>query len=219
MKARALSFGPAIREIQRAIAPFRATTISEISADKEPFRILISCIISLRTKDEVTGPASARLFQAANTPEKMLALPARSIEKLIFPAGFYRTKAKTIREISKTLLEKYGGHVPASLEELLKLKGVGRKTANLVITVAYNQPGICVDTHVHRISNRLGWVKTQTPEQTETALRAALPQKYWIAINDLLVTFGQNLCRPTSPWCSKCTLARDCPKIGVVRKR
>ncbi|MGH7496716.1 MAG: endonuclease III domain-containing protein [bacterium] len=219
MKARALPFGPTIRKIRRAISPFRMTALSEVAADKDPFRILISCVISLRTKDEVTAAASARLFQAAATPEKMLELPAREIEKLIFPAGFYRTKAKTIREISKTLIEKYGSQVPAALDELLLLRGVGRKTANLVITVAFHQPGICVDTHVHRLSNRFGWVKTRTPEQTEVVLRAALPKKYWIEINDLLVTFGQNICQPLSPWCSKCPLHSGCPKIGVGRRR
>jgi endonuclease-3 len=219
MKMRALPYGPTIRRIRRAIAPFRVTALSEVAEDKDPFRILISCLISLRTKDEVTGPASARLFQAADTPEKMLALPARKIENLIFPAGFYRTKAKAIREISKTLIERHGSLVPDSLDDLLKLKGVGRKTANLVITVAFNQPGICVDTHVHRLSNRFGWVKTRMPEQTEVSLRGSLPMKYWIEINDLLVTFGQNICQPVSPWCSKCHLRRDCPKIGVVRKR
>jgi endonuclease-3 len=216
---RTLPFAATIRKIQHAIAPFCMTALSAVAEDKDPFRILISCLISLRTKDEVTGQASARLFEAADTPEKMLALPARRIEKLIFPAGFYRTKAKVIREISKTLIEKHGGRVPDALDELLQLKGVGRKTANLVITVAFNKPGICVDTHVHRISNRLGWVKTQTPEQTETALRNSLPKKYWIEINDLLVTFGQNICQPVSPWCSKCPLERDCPKSGVFRKR
>lgn len=219
MKKRALPFGAAIRKIRRAIAPFRATALSEVAKERDPYRILISCLISLRTKDEVTAQAGARLFQAADTPGKMLALSARRIEKLIFPAGFYRTKAKTIRALSKTLLAKHGGRVPETLDGLLQLKGVGRKTANLVITMAYHKPGICVDTHVHRISNRVGWVKTKTPEQTETALRGSLPQKYWIEINDLLVTFGQNLCQPVSPWCSQCPLDRDCPKIGVTRKR
>ena len=219
MKAAALPFGPTIRKIRRVVAPFRATALREVAEDRDPFRILISCLISLRTKDEVTTAASARLFHAADTAEKMLALPARKIEKLIFPAGFYRTKAKTIRAIARMLLEQHAGRVPDSLEALLQLPGVGRKTANLVITVAYHKPGICVDTHVHRISNRLGWVKTATPEQTEFALRAALPRKYWIEINDLLVTFGQNLCQPVSPWCSKCPLNLHCPRLGVLRRR
>jgi endonuclease-3 len=219
MTTQALPFGATIRRIRQAIAPFRITALSAVAEDKKPFRILISCIISLRTKDEVTGTASARLFQVADTPEKMLKLPARKIAQLIFPAGFYRTKARAIREISRTLIEKHGSRVPATLDELLKLKGVGRKTANLVMTVAFNLPGICVDTHVHRLSNRFGWAKTRTPEQTEFALRRSLPKKYWIEINDLLVTFGQNICQPVSPWCSKCPLNRDCPKIGVVRKR
>lgn len=193
------------------------TTVAE--KHRDPFRVLISCLISLRTKDEVTGAASRRLFAKASTPAKMLRLRERDIAKLIFPAGFYRTKAQRIREISQTLVNGYKGRVPDTLEELLKLNGVGRKTANLVLTVAYGKPGICVDTHVHRLSNRLGWVKTKTPEQTEMTLRKILPKRYWIPLNDWLVTFGQNICQPVSPWCSKCPLQKDCPRIGVRYRR
>lgn len=186
---------------------------------KDPFRVLISCLISLRTKDEVTDAASRRLFQKADTPAQMLQLRESQIARLIYPAGFYRTKAKRIREISRELMNGYNSRVPDTLEALLTLKGVGRKTANLVLTIGYGKPGICVDTHVHRISNRLGWIKTKTPEQTEARLREFLPKRYWISINDLLVTFGQNLCQPVSPWCSKCPLAKECPQIGVRYRR
>jgi len=220
MRNPALPFGSTIRKIRRAIAPFKTPAVTKVAQrERDPFRVLVSCLISLRTKDEVTNLASKRLFERAASPSALLKLSKREIEKLIFPAGFYRTKARTLRELAKKLIDEHGGHVPDSLEELLKLKGVGRKTANLVVTMAFGKPGICVDTHVHRISNRLGWVKTQTPEQTEMALRETLPKRYWIDINDQLVTFGQNLCQPVSPWCSKCPLEKSCPKIGVLKRR
>lgn len=220
MVQRTRTFGSTIQKIRRAIAPFKTPAVTEVAQrDRDPFRVLVSCIISLRTKDEVTEVASKRLFARAASPSAMLKLSTREIGKLIFPAGFYRTKARTLRELAQKLIAEHNGRVPASLEELLKLKGVGRKTANLVITMAFNKPGICVDIHVHRISNRLGWVKTKTPEQTEMALRESLPKRYWIDLNDQLVTFGQNICQPVSPWCSKCPLQKSCPKIGVKRKR
>lgn len=186
---------------------------------KDPFRILISTLLSLRTKDAVTIEASKRLFALAETPKDMRKLKSKQIEKLIYPVGFYKTKAKRILEICKILEKKYGGKTPDSLEELLKLKGVGRKTANLVVTLGYGKPGICVDTHVHRISNRLGIVKTKTPEQTEFALREILPKKHWIYYNDILVGFGQNLCKPISPHCSICPIQNICPRIGVTHSR
>ena len=182
---------------------------------RDPFRVLISCLISLRTKDEVTGEASARLFRLAGTPRTMVDLPAATIARTIYPAGFYRTKAATIREICRTLLDRHDGKVPDTMDDLLALKGVGRKTANLVLTIGFGKPGICVDTHVHRISNRLGIVATKTPEQSEFALRQALPPRYWIPYNDLLVTFGQNVCKPISPHCSACPVRRLCPQLGV----
>jgi endonuclease-3 len=220
IKQRAPNFSQTLAKIRRAIRPFQAPAVTQAAQKgRNPFRVLISCLISLRTKDEVTDVASNRLFEKADTPAQMLRLREREIARLIFPAGFYRTKARHIREISQTLMNGYAGRVPDTLEELLKLKGVGRKTANLVLTVAYGKPGICVDTHVHRISNRLGWVKTKTPDQTETALREILPKRYWIPINDWLVTYGQNICQPVSPWCSQCPLEKGCPKIGVKYQR
>ena len=184
-----------------------------------PFRVLISCILSLRTQDATTAQASHRLFALADTPQKMVKLSAKTIEKTIFPVGFYRTKAKVIRGICRVLLSDYSGKVPDDIDELLKLKGVGRKTANLVVTLGYKKPGICVDTHVHRISNRWGYIRTKNPHETEIALREKLPKQYWIEYNDLLVSFGQHLCRPISPLCSQCPMEKYCDKIGVTISR
>ncbi len=184
-----------------------------------PFRVLISCILSLRTQDATTAQASHRLFALADTPQAMLKLTVPRIAKLIYPVGFYRTKAKVIRDLCRILIRDYSGKVPDEIEELLKLKGVGRKTANLVVTLGYRKPGICVDTHVHRISNRWGYIKTTTPEKTEFALRAKLPQRYWIEYNDLLVSFGQHLCRPISPLCSQCPVVHYCDRVGVTVRR
>jgi endonuclease-3 len=209
-----------IRTLQHTSRAWNPTAVSAVAQDsRDPFQVLISCLISLRTKDEVTAEASARLFSLARTPSEMRDLPTIRIARAIYPAGFYRTKAKTIKGLSRTLLKEHGGKVPDDLEALLTLKGVGRKTANLVITVGYGKPGICVDTHVHRISNRLGIVTTKTPEQTEAALRQALPRRYWIPYNDLLVTFGQNICKPISPLCSTCPVNTLCPRIGVGTHR
>lgn len=184
-----------------------------------PFKVLISCIISLRTKDEVTARASARIFERAQTPETMAELSADEISHLIYPAGFYRTKAEQIVQLSRRLVNEYGGAVPDDLDELLTFKGVGRKTANLVMTLGFGRAGICVDTHVHRICNRLGYVSTKNPEETERVLRSQLPPQYWIEINDLLVAFGQNHCYPVSPRCSNCTLSGICDRIGVKVSR
>ena len=185
----------------------------------DPFRILISCILSLRTKDEVTYPATERLFALASDPKGMLTLGNAAIVKAIYPAGFYRTKARQIRAISKILLAAHDGRVPDTIEELLRLPGVGRKTANLTVTLGFGKTGICVDTHVHRISNRLGWVATKTPDGTEAALRLSLPKRWWIPINETLVRHGQQVCKPISPICSACPVARRCPKLGVDRRR
>lgn len=187
--------------------------------DGSPFKVLISCIISLRTKDEVTAQASARIFARAETPEAMAGLAAEEISQLIYPAGFYRTKAEQIALLSRRLVEEYRGIVPDEIDELLTFKGVGRKTANLVVTLGFGKPGICVDTHVHRICNRFGYVATKTPEATEMALRTKLPPEYWIEINDLLVAFGQNHCHPVSPRCSNCRLTHLCDRIGVTVSR
>ena len=184
-----------------------------------PFRVLIATILSLRTKDTLTAVVAPRLFAAADTPDAMIALGEEQIARLIYPVGFYNTKARSIVEVCRQLNERYGGRVPADLDELLTLPGVGRKTANLVLTAGYHLPGICVDTHVHRICNRWGYVVTKTPEQTEMALREKLPRQYWIPINGWLVTLGQNICHPTSPKCSVCPVAAWCARVGVMRSR
>jgi endonuclease-3 len=184
-----------------------------------PFRILIGCILSLRTKDEVSFPATARLFAKAATPRDMLRLRAATIARLIYPVGFYNRKADQIRGICRELINRNDSDVPDSIDELLTLPGVGRKTANLVVTLGFGKPGICVDTHVHRISNRLGWVVTPNPDATEQALRRALPRRHWIAFNELLVHHGQNICKPISPLCSECMVSTDCRRVGVDRSR
>jgi endonuclease III len=215
------TIGRLIARLERAAASWNTTALAAVAQQtaRDPFRILISCLLSLRTKDETTGPASARLFALADTPAGILALPPRAIERAIFPVGFYRTKARVLHRVCRDLLERFDGQVPSDLDALLTLHGVGRKTANLVVTFAFSLPGICVDTHVHRISNRLGFVRTRTPDQTELALRRRLPRRYWIGLNDLLVAFGQNVCRPTSPHCSRCPVQELCPRIGVRRAR
>ncbi len=193
------------------------TIVSQRGGD--PFKVLISCILSLRTQDRTTGPASERLFALADTSVRMAEIPVEVLEQAIYPVGFYHRKAHQIREICRLLVERYAGQVPDELDELLKFKGVGRKTANLTMTLGFGKQGICVDTHVHRICNRWGYVCTKTPEETEFALRAKLPDAYWIPINDLLVTFGQNQCHPVSPRCSSCPLVLLCDRRGITRSR
>jgi endonuclease III len=210
----------AVRILRRQAPKWQTPVVTLIAeASDSPFKVVISCILSLRTQDSTTAQASRRLFALAQSPETMVRLSAKKIEQGIFPVGFYRTKAKTILEICRKLNEEYSGRVPDEIDELIKFKGVGRKTANLVVTLGYSKPGICVDTHVHRISNRWGYVKTATPEKTEVALREKLPKQYWIEYNDLLVSFGQQLCRPISPLCSQCPVAKYCSQIGVTTRR
>ncbi|HQT94566.1 MAG TPA: endonuclease III [Thermoanaerobaculaceae bacterium] len=208
-----------VPRLERVRAGVRPTTLAEVERTRDPFRLLVACVISLRTKDAVTAAASARLFAVAATPRAVAALPETRVAKLIFPAGFYNTKARQIREIARRIVAEHGGYVPGDRDALLAFPGVGRKTANLVLGLGFGIPAICVDTHVHRVSNRLGLVRTKTPEQTEYALEEVLPQRYWIEINDLLVTFGQQICQPVSPWCSRCPLAARCPRVGVTHSR
>ncbi len=182
---------------------------------KDPFLVLISCLLSLRTKDETTLPACGRLFARARDIRGLLNIPVGEIEKLIYPVGFYRTKARTIHGVCRDLRTRFNGKVPDDLDQLLTFKGVGRKTANLVLTEGFGKPGICVDTHVHRISNRLGYVKTKTPEETEFALRDKLPAQYWMEYNAMLVTWGQNVCKPVSPLCSRCPVNKICRRVNV----
>lgn len=204
------------KELPGSTAP--AITLMAENGDS-PFKILIATVISLRTKDEVTIESSRRLFAKANTPEEMLRLSQVDIAEIIYPAGFYKTKAQNILKICSILVEKHNGNVPQTMEELLALPGVGRKTANLTLAKGFNIPAICVDTHVHRILNRIGFIRTKNPDETEMRLRKKVPKELWIPINDVFVAHGQTVCAPQSPWCSKCVLADTCRKIGVKKQR
>lgn len=194
--------------------------LSKKKINQTPFTTLISCILSLRTKDEITEQASYRLLKNNNTPQKINKLSKKKIMELIYPVGFYKTKSKRIKEISKTLLEEYKGKVPENLNDLLKLKGVGRKTANIVMVYGFNKNGyLPIDTHCHRIPNRIGWIKTKSPEETEKELMKIMPKKYWNDFNNIFVKFGQTICLPISPLCSKCPIERYCNKINVKKHR
>ena len=197
----------------------REPIVSKVARTSDAFQVLVSIMLSLRTKDSVTEEASRRLFALAPTPEQMVRASVEEIEKAIFPVGFYKTKARNILEVSRILLDTYGGRVPDDMDKLLSLPGVGRKTANLVIILAFHGLGICVDTHVHRITNRWGYVATRNPDETEMRLREKLPVKYWTVINDYLVPYGQFICAPMSPFCSRCRLAGFCGRIGVKKSR
>jgi len=203
--------------VKKQIKKFKAPYVTRISNEKNSFKILISTILSSRTKDKITKQASQRLFLKVKNPNDLIKLSIKEIEKLIYPVGFYRVKARNLKKLAEVLIKDYNGKVPNSINELIKLPGVGRKTANLVVTLGFNKYGICVDTHVHRIVNRWGYIKTKTPEETEYALRKKLPRNYWKKINSLLVVFGQNICTPIIPKCSSCNLNNICPKNNVKR--
>jgi len=214
-----INIGKAFNILRRMVSAWQEPIVGRIAREHEPYKVLISTILSLRTKDSTTDAASRKLFLIADRPDKMIKLSIAEIEKAIFPVGFYHTKAKNIIEASGIIMDRYHGKVPDTLDERLKLPGVGRKTANLVLILGFDKMGICVDTHVHRITNRWGYVKTKNPDETEMALREKLPRKYWKEINNLLVPYGQNLCMPVSPFCSKCRIASFCEKISVSRSR
>jgi len=209
-----------IKILQKELAVGTMPIVSHLAADqRNPFVILISTLLSLRTKDEVTAVATERLLEIAATPEEMVGIPLTKIEKAIYPVGFYHVKARTIHSVCRELIERFDSQVPANLDDLLSIKGVGRKTANLVVALAYGMDAICVDIHVHRISNRLGYIKTGTPEKTEFALRDKLPRRYWIIYNTLLVAFGRRTCKPVSPLCSQCPVYKYCGRMGITKSR
>jgi endonuclease III len=185
---------------------------------RDPFKVLVTTILSARTKDETTTAAAQRLFARVKTPQDLTAVPRRTIEKLIFPVGFFRTKARHLKELPAAINTLFSGKIPDTVEDLIQLPGVGRKTANLVVAVAFRKPAVCVDVHVHRICNRLGYVKTKTPFDTEMELRRILPVKLWIMFNSYLVSFGQHMCFPVNPRCDRCPVARYCNRIGVTTK-
>jgi len=195
------------------------TTLNRMRKNPNPFKILISCLLSLRTQDKNTEIASNNLFAVADTPKKIIKLPMKKLEKLIFSSGHYRKKARILKHVSMVLIDEFNGEVPETKDKLLSIKGVGPKTANIVLAFAFKKPVLPIDTHCHRIPNRLGWVRTKTPEQTEKELEKILQKKYWIEFNAIFVLFGKTICQPISPWCSKCPIKRYCPRIGVTRSR
>ena len=213
--------GQVIALISKEARKFREPIVTAVANEtRDPYQVLVGCLLSLRTKDETTAGACERLFRLANTPQQMVKLKQSQIEKAVYPVGFYRVKTRRILDISKTLLNEYKGNVPRTMDELLKLKGVGRKTANIVLTYGFNDPeGLPVDVHCNRIPNRLGWVKTKTPEETEMKLRELIPKKYWLQFNDSFVLFGQNVCKPISPFCSRCIVKNYCKRVGVKKSR
>lgn len=210
-----------MRRLARAITGLELPAVEKISNEQaeDPFQILVATLLSARTQDATTHAASTRLFRAARTPAAMARLDTREIARLIYPVSFYRTKARHVKACCRMLVDEFGGRVPAAMPDLLRLPGVGRKTANLVRILGFRSlDSICVDTHVHRISNRLGWVRTETPDDTEQALYGAVGRRWWPYLNLYLVTWGQNVCRPLSPRCGTCTIAGDCPRVGVPRR-
>ncbi len=212
---------PAMRKLRAAISTMELPAIEKIAEELmgDAFHVLISTLLSAQTKDAVTLAASTRLFDVAGTPETLARLPVSRIERLIYPVSFYRTKAVHVHEASRRIVREFGGMVPETMDELLTLPGVGRKTANLTLIVACrSRDNICVDTHVHRIANRVGWVRTKTPEQTERALYEVVPRRWWADVNLYLVTWGQHVCKPVYPMCRRCVLAGTCPRIGVTKE-
>lgn len=207
------------RVLSREVGKLHEPIVGRVARDHDPFKVLISTMLSLRTKDLTTEQACKRLFTLASKPDALAALPARVVEKAIYPVGFYKTKARHVIEASRIITDRYHGTVPSDLDELMKLPGVGRKTANLVVILGFDGMGICVDTHVHRITNRWGYVTTKTPEETEMRLREILPKRYWKDINNYLVPYGQSICQPVSPWCSRCRITACCGRIGVRTSR
>jgi len=191
----------------------------EIACQGKPFLVLASCILSLRTRDETMGPAAKRLFQLADTPQKLLRVSLEDIEKAIYPVAFYRNKAKTLLLICEAIVDRFAGVVPSTLDELMQLQGVGRKTANLTMVLGFDKMGICVDVHVHRICNRWGYLETKEADETEKVLREILPQQFWKEINALLVAFGKTVCKPVSPVCSKCPVENFCNKVNLIKTR
>ena len=204
--------------IRKEFRKSKKPTVKRTSEKKDPFKTLISCLLSLRTQDKNTAKASASLFKVADTHKKIVKLSIKKLEKLIYSSGYYHNKARTIKHVSKVILEKYNGNVPSDFEELISIKGIGRKTANIVLCFAYNKNVLPIDTHCHRIPNRLGWVKTKTPEQTEFALMKIMPKKHWREFNSLFVLFGQNICKPIRPLCFKCPIEKYCKYPNKTQK-
>lgn len=210
---------PIMRILPKVYSSNEKTTLNRMRKKPDAFKILISCLLSLRTQDKNTEKASRQLYEVANTPQEIVSLNIDKLEKLIFSSGHYKKKARVLQSVSNELIQRFNSKVPDKKEELLSIKGIGPKTANIVLAFAYGQDVLPIDTHCHRIPKRLGWVKTKTPEQTEKELEKVLPRKYWREFNAIFVQFGQTICQPISPWCSKCPINKYCPKIGVIKSR
>jgi len=214
------NIGKIIKLIRKEFKESKKPTVRKTSEKRDPFKTLIACLLSLRTKDENTAKASASLFKVADTSEKISKLPTKKLEKLIYSSGFYKNKAKTIKHVSNVLVEKYNSKVPSDIGKLMEIKGIGRKTATICMVYGFNKADyIPTDVHVHQIANRLGWVKTKTPEKTELGLMEIVPKRYWYELNTLFVLFGKNICVPISPFCSKCPIEGYCKRVGVSRSR
>ncbi|MCK4521438.1 MAG: endonuclease III [Nanoarchaeota archaeon] len=212
-------FNKVIYILEKEFKKYNKPTVRRTSAKKDPFKTLIACLLSLRTQDKNTEKASKTLFKVADTPKEIIKLPIKKLEKLIYSSGYYHNKAKTIKHVSKVILEKYKGKVPSNFDDLIKIKGIGRKTANIVLSFAFNKLVLPIDVHCHRIPNRLGWVKTKNPEQTEFALMKILPKKHWREFNSLFILFGKNICTPINPFCSKCPIRKYCKRIEIKKSR
>lgn len=210
-------FSIVLKILKKKSKEFTSTALNDIAEERDPFKVLISCILSLRTRDETTARVSERLYRVASTPKQIANFPLSRLASIIRPVNYYKTKAKRVKGISQRLVSEFNGRVPDDINTLLTFKGVGRKTANIVIVYGFNKHGIPVDTHVHRVSNRLGWVNTKNPEKTESELRQMLPKKYWMDINDLFVQFGQNICRPINPKCSECPVKKYCKYYKTLK--
>jgi len=210
---------PAVKILAKKYNAIEKTTLNRMRTKPDAYKILISCLLSLRARDETTERISEELYKIVETPQDMLKISTPKLEKIIFSTGHYRKKAESLKHVSKELIERFNSQVPETREELMSIKGIGPKTANIVLAFAFNQPVIPVDTHVHRIPNRMGWVKTKTPEQTEEELMKILPKKYWADFNAVFVQFGRDICQPISPWCSKCPVKKHCKRINVERSR
>lgn len=219
MKEKNKNIDKIIKILERYYKQTTRTTLNRMRAKPDPYKILISCLLSLRTRDENTEKVVKRLFKVVSKPQDIIKLPRKKLEELIYSSGYYKNKARTIKHVSKILLNKYKGKVPDNKDKLLEIKGIGPKTANVVLNFAFNQLVIPVDVNVHRISNRLGWVKTKTAEKTEPALELILPKRYWKELNALFVLHGKTICQPVSPKCSICPISKYCPKIGVKKRR
>lgn len=201
--------------LEKYFSTTRRTTLNKMRIKPDPFKILISCLLSLRTKDENTEKVSKELFKIVHSPQQLAKIPTKKLERIIYSSGHYKKKARILKHVSKELLERFGGKVPGTKEELLSIKGIGPKTANIVLNFAFGKNALPIDTHCHRIPNRLGWVRTKTPEQTEKELEKILPKKYWKEFNGLFVLFGRKICTPISPFCSRCPVEKYCEKVGV----